>query len=81
MKSADDTTIDNLPDDLKELATLHPGYNRLELEESRAQLFRYFDLVWAIFERLEREGKLDSLNLTQKSPTGKVKGQEPGIHN
>jgi hypothetical protein len=52
---------------LKDLAQLHPTYSRLELEEAHAQLFSYFDLVWRIFMRLEREGKLDALNLTKKS--------------
>ena len=46
------------------LADLHPDYSELELNEAHARLRRYFDIAWAIFARLEREGKLDELNLT-----------------
>jgi hypothetical protein len=57
---------DNLSEELRDLAMLHPTYSNLELKEARAQLYRYFDLAWRIFVRLEREGKLDALNLTGK---------------
>lgn len=77
MTKAAQNANDNLPDDLAELANLHPAYNRLELEEAKAKLWSYFDLVWAIFVRLEREGKLDGLNLTGKPSGPTVKGPVP----
>jgi len=46
------------------LAALYPHYTEAELIEAAAQLRRYFDLAWKVFVRLEREGKLNQLNLT-----------------
>ena len=37
--------------------------NNEELERQN-ELIDYFDLAWQIFTRLEKEGKLDALNLT-----------------
>jgi hypothetical protein len=47
--------------DLADLKLLHPDYTDLELKESRAQLYQYFDLAWEVFTRLEREGKLEEV--------------------
>ena len=57
----------------RSLADLHPDYSELELNEAHARLRRYFDLAWAIFVRLEREGKLDDLNLTASKVNPTVK--------
>jgi hypothetical protein len=70
----------DLPEELKDLAILHPTYSRVELEEARAQLFRYFDLVWEVFVRLESEGKLGFLNLTKDGVNPTVKPQTPHKH-
>jgi len=68
----------NVPEHLRSLARLHPDYSLLELEESHAQLYRYFDLVWGIFTRLEREGELDEvLTGIRESPTVKASKVEP----
>jgi hypothetical protein len=47
--------------------------DRLLDQERRTELLDYFDLAWDIFVRLEREGRLDALNLTssQVNPTVK----------
>ena len=58
------------------LAALHPDYSELDLNEAHARLRRYFDLAWAIFVRLEREGKLDELNLTASNVNPTVKPPE-----
>lgn len=62
-------------EELRLLAELHPDYDQVELEEARATLYRYFDLVWKIFVRLEREGSLDSLSLTPSSETPTMQEQ------
>jgi hypothetical protein len=68
----------NVPEHLRSLARLHPDYSLIELEESYAQLYRYFDLVWGIFVRLEREGRLDDvLTELRRSPTVKTTKVEP----
>jgi hypothetical protein len=63
------TDVDDDNADLADLRILHPDYTDLELEESRAQLYRYFDLAWEVFVRLEEEGKLDEVmrQITEKN--------------
>jgi hypothetical protein len=70
---------EELTEELQELALLHPSYSVLELKEARAKLYGYFDLAWQIFTHLEREGKLDALNLTGKPVNLKLnsKGANP----
>jgi hypothetical protein len=51
----------SLPSHLGGLARLHPSYSRIELEESHALLYAYFDLAWEVFLRLEQEGRLDEV--------------------
>jgi hypothetical protein len=58
------------------LASLHPDYSELDLNEAHARLRLYFDLAWEIFMRLEREGKLDELNLTASPVNPTVKPPE-----
>jgi hypothetical protein len=79
MPHEDDTTkYVNMPDHLRSLARLHPDYKLMELEESHAQLYRYFDLAWGVFVRLEQEGKLDDiLTELRESPTVKAAKVEP----
>jgi len=72
-----DQNIEELTEELQDLAILHPTYSRIELEEARAQLYRYFDLVWEVFVHLESEGKLDALNLTNKPLNLKVNADKP----
>ncbi len=68
----------SIPEHLRSLARLHPDYSRIELEESHAQLYRYFDLVWGIFVRLEQEGKLnEALTKQPDFPTVKTTKVEP----
>lgn len=67
-----------IPEHLRSLAHLHPDYSLIELEESRAQLYRYFDLAWGIFLKLEQAGKLDDvLTKLRHSPTVKATKVEP----
>lgn len=67
-----------IPEHLRSLVRLHPDYSLIELEESRAQLYRYFDLAWGIFLRLEQEGRLDEvLTKLRHSPTVKATKVEP----
>ena len=80
MKTHEISEEDELIEELKDLAVLHPTYSRLELEEARAKLYRYFDLAWQIFVRLEQEGKLDELNLTNKPLNLKVNAQKSPQH-
>jgi hypothetical protein len=70
---------DERSEELQDLALLHPTYSDLELKEARVKLYGYFDLAWQIFTRLEREGKLDALNLTGKPVNLKLnpKGANP----
>jgi hypothetical protein len=83
MQGEEDNQADQHPsdleDDLRSLATLNPSYTRLELEEARARLHWHFDMVWSMFVRLETEGKLDSLPLTDslKLPTVKAQKRHP----
>jgi hypothetical protein len=72
-----DQSSSDLEDDLRSLAAINPGYTRLELEEARARLYRHFDMVWSMFVRLEAEGTLDSLALTDTSKILTVKEQKP----
>jgi hypothetical protein len=68
----------SVPEQLRSLARLHPDYSLIELEESHAQLYRYFDLVWGMFVRLEQEGRLDDvLTELRGSPTVKTIKVEP----
>jgi hypothetical protein len=55
------------------LARLHPGYSQIELEESCALLYEYFNLAWSIFVRLEQEGRLDEV-LTGNVNSSNVSG-------
>ena len=68
----------NMPEYMRSLARLHPDYSMIELEESRAQLYRYFNLAWGILLRLEQEGRLDEvLTKLKHSPTVKATKVEP----
>ena len=44
---------------------MHSAQKMNNVESERQNdLIDYFDLAWQIFTRLEKEGKLDALNLT-----------------
>jgi hypothetical protein len=57
----DQSDQSSIPSGLQGLARLHPSYNLIELEESKALLYTYFDLAWDVFLRLEQEGILDDV--------------------
>jgi hypothetical protein len=77
MNTSETSEVNELSEELKDLAVLHPTYSLLELEQARAQLHRYFDLAWQIFVRLEHEGKLGALNLTNQPVNLKVNARKP----
>lgn len=66
---------------LQLIHALHPGYDARQAEESLENLRTFFDLAWAIFLRLEREGLLDKLDLTASSPDPTMKVESPRTHN
>ena len=69
---------DVLPEHLRPLAELYPVYDRLRLEEAHADLYRYFDMVWEMFIRLDKEGKLEqALTLARKFPKVKTTKVDP----
>ena len=64
-----------LPDALRGLAKLHPRYNRSELEQAHALLMSHFEDVWQMFLRLERDGLLQGVNLTEVEVNSTVNPQ------
>jgi len=65
----------SIPPGLQSLARLHPSYSLIELEESRAILYTYFDLAWEVFLQLEQEGKPGEA-LTDIEASATVKGSK-----
>lgn len=50
----------------KGLARLYPGKTEEEIAESRAELRRYFDLGWLIYQRLRKNRSVDKRVLTDR---------------
>jgi hypothetical protein len=64
---------DIVANDCEHLAALHPDYSILELQESQAQLRRYFDLVWKVLIREEAAVEANRINLTSAEVNPMVK--------
>lgn len=47
--------------ELEILSSLHPTYTQEQLREARDNLIRYFDLVWEIFLKMRKDGRLDAI--------------------
>jgi hypothetical protein len=79
MQSTQHTSrADALPEHLQPLAEMYPDYDRLRLEEAHADLYRYFDMVWEMFVRLDKEGKLEeALTVARKFPKVKTTKVDP----